>query len=125
MVLSKMFASVLNPSAIQTWATFLAGVAALAAAIAVFFQLRFARFSMGVNLLVKLEGDFESPDFRKRRQAAAQAIGTRDLSDVEDVLDFFETVGLLTRRRALDPHFLFEAGGSNLMMSPTPIFMRC
>jgi hypothetical protein len=67
--------------------------------------------SVSASLSFKLSDHFDSPDFRKLRSKAATALVTnQDLENADDVFDFFETVGLYVRRRALDEetaHALF------------------
>ena len=51
---------------------------------------------------MKLEDRFNSPDQRKIRSNAAQALlSNKKLIEAEEVFDFFETVGLLVRTGAL------------------------
>ena len=81
----------------------LAATAALVVAGVTCFQLRHARFALGVDLILKLEASFDGPETKAARSLAARALksGT-NAADLELVLDFFETVGALVRRRAVD-----------------------
>lgn len=78
-----------------------AGVAVPAALAGVVWQVRQARVATGVDILLRLETRFDEPDFREIRRAAAQALIQGPDSRIDDVIDFFETIGLLTRRRIL------------------------
>jgi len=83
-------------------------LAAVAAALIAAYQVYLSRFSLGVDLTLRLDERFESPEFQKKRCAAAHAIKRQPGSDIEDVLDFFESIGLLTRRGALDEEFVYS-----------------
>ncbi|MGA2986050.1 MAG: hypothetical protein ABSG32_19775 [Terriglobia bacterium] len=83
-------------------------LAAVAAALIAAYQVHLSRFSLGVDMTLRLDERFESPEFLKKRCAAAYAIRRKSGSDIEDVLDFFESLGLLTRRRALDQGFVYS-----------------
>jgi hypothetical protein len=83
-------------------------LAAVAAALIAAYQVCLSRFSLGVDLTLRLDERFESPEFLKKKYAAAHAIKEQPGSDIEDVLDFFESLGLLTRRGALDQEFVYS-----------------
>ena len=83
-------------------------LAAVAAALIAAYQVYLSRFSLGVDLTLRLDERFESAEFLKKRCAAAHAIKGQPGSDIEDVLDFFESLGLLTRRGALDQEFVYS-----------------
>ena len=73
--------------------------------IALWTQIRRSRFTQGVDLILKLENRFEGNLIKSARKRAAKAILNNRKSpggDVDDVLDFFEMVGLFYRRHALD-----------------------
>lgn len=76
--------------------------AALAAVIALILEGRRSRFALGVDLIMRLVDQFDSAEFRKRRMKAAKAIKEKTFEDADDVFDFFETIGMFTRRGALD-----------------------
>jgi hypothetical protein len=83
-------------------------LAAVAAALIAGYQVYLSRFALGVDLTLRLDERFESPEFLKKRHAAAYAIKQQPGSDIEGVLDFFESLGLLTRRGALDREFVYS-----------------
>jgi hypothetical protein len=91
--------------------TTLALVAALAAAVAagaavwaVVAESKRSRLALTVDLAMRLTDSFNSPLMLQRRRAAATALSAGDTTDhnIDHVLDFFESVGMLLRRGALD-----------------------
>lgn len=66
------------------------------------------RFSLGIDLILRLDTHFNSGEFRRKRNDAATGLLSGRLSTeaqrvaIDDVLNFFETVGFLTRRDVLD-----------------------
>jgi len=95
----------INYSAIMA----LAAILGLIVTMIIFLcESRRARFSLGIDLILRLDNYFNSVDFRKKRNEAATALLSGDLSSesqkvaVDDVLNFFETVGFLTRRGIID-----------------------
>jgi hypothetical protein len=80
-----------------------AALAALIVAVVTYLQLKHSRFALGVDLILKLETSFSSAEMKAERNRAANALkGNANLADIEPVLDFFETVGVLVRRQAID-----------------------
>lgn len=107
-------------SVMTAWGTV---VAALAAALAVWAALcqinkttRIAqqsrtdfKLSLAADLSMKLDDRFNSDEFREARSKAARALLSRNsLGDVEDVFDFFETVGRLVRTTALTEELAYN-----------------
>lgn len=63
------------------------------------------RFKLGIDLILKLGERFESEVMLKHRAAAAEALMAGDTKinlSVDAVFDFFEDVGFLLRRGAID-----------------------
>ena len=88
----------------------LAAIAALVVAAVTCLQLKHSRFALGVDLILKLEASFDSPDMKTARSLAAKALKDGgNTADVEPVLDFFETVGVLLRRRAIDQELAWDS----------------
>jgi len=86
-------------------AAYAAVIAAGAAVVGVYTESKRARFALGVDLLMKVDERFNSEQIRKARRAAAECLvdkTKKDVSDTDDLLDFFDSLGLLTRRGALD-----------------------
>ncbi len=78
-------------------------VAAVVAALALIAENQRSRFSTGVDLLLSLDDRFNSEGMRNvRRMAAQEIIGKKPAENVDEVLDFFEMVGLLVHKGALD-----------------------
>lgn len=95
-----------------TW-TAVAALAAVTTAVIIFFQVRqegrLNRLTMGVDALLRLSEEWSSPRMTRKRRRAAKALldGNPD-SNVDDVLDWFETVALLVRRGGFDEEFTWH-----------------
>jgi hypothetical protein len=91
--------------AISAWAAI---ITAFVAIIAVWVQERRARFSQGVDLVLKFDEVFESQEFKAKRRAVAGLILKQenlekgDTNAIEGLLNHFEMIGLLLRRGLLD-----------------------
>jgi len=87
-------------------------VAIILSIIILGFQLKRSRFSQSVDLILKLEERFSDSkamiDKRKQAAKALRSNPSSPSSDIEDVLDFFETLGLLVRRKALDEEMVWN-----------------
>lgn len=95
---------------IGSLAILLTALASLIVAIVAMRQLSFNRFALGVETVLKLDERFEK-EFVPKRIAAAIAL--KNLTEVnkpeiEPILDFFETVGLLARRKAIDEELVWS-----------------
>ena len=66
------------------------------------YQIHRARFNQSVDLLFRLENDFFGAAKRAQRALAARDLMQGKPLETEPILDFFETVALLLRRKALD-----------------------
>jgi hypothetical protein len=77
------------------------------AIIALWSQILRSAFSMSVQLTIKLDEQFNSDSFRILRSKGAKGILKNQYNDAEEVFDFFETVGLLVRRHALDKEMVW------------------
>jgi hypothetical protein len=80
------------------------------ALIAFLYQVRRARFTQSIDLLFRLENDFFGEDMREQRSEAARQMlrEAPDFTEAEDILDFFETVALLSRKKALDRYMIWH-----------------
>jgi hypothetical protein len=99
-------------SAIAAMAALLTSLVAVAA---LWYESKRWRFSMGIDLYMKLEERFNSDLMHKTRKAAARALlsdhvrpGTPDQTALEDTLDFFEMIGFLVSRGALDDKMVWH-----------------
>ena len=74
------------------------------------YQVHRARFNQSVDLLFRLENDFFGPAKVAQRASAAQNyLSNRDdFAEMEDILDFFETISMLTRKKALDLYIVWH-----------------
>jgi hypothetical protein len=73
---------------------------------ALLWQVHRARFNQSVDLLFRLENDFFGPAKRLQRVKASRDLLNGQFLEAEPILDFFETMGLLLRRGALDPEMV-------------------
>ena len=89
-------------------------VAALIAIYSIRAESRRSTFNLGVNLLFKMNDVFNSSGFvRKRKKAAKFLLKKPDLNEwdcveVEDILDFFQMIGSLTRKGVIDKTLAWE-----------------
>ena len=110
-----------NESLVTLGIAFVSAGAAIAAVWAVINQTNTARFATGVDLLFSLKARFESREYRvKRGWAVAALSGKAKLENVQGVLDFFETIGLLVRRKTLDAEMLRNTNKMNLFVFSNP-----
>jgi hypothetical protein len=96
---------------IPAWVPIL--ISALGASISLLafaYQVHRARFNQSVDLLFRLENDFFGSDKIAQRALAARnfASDPGDFAELEDILDFFETVAMLTRKGALDLYMVWH-----------------
>lgn len=95
-------------------ANLLAALAAVASAIiaivALYSEIRRSSFSLGVDILLRLNDRFDSSDMVETRRKVAVACLNKswDEVDVDDVLDFFEEVGFLSRRHGIDDEVVWH-----------------
>jgi hypothetical protein len=80
----------------------ISGVGTIISLSAFAYQVHRARFNQSVDLLFRLEADFFGSSKREQRAKAAKGMEKGDAVEAEPILDFFETMGLLLRRKALD-----------------------
>jgi hypothetical protein len=87
-------------------------LAVIVSVVTLIVSLRHNRFSMGVDILSRLNKEFDSTDMKGARTRAARAlqdIETREDSDVNKILDFFENLALLERRGAIDIELIWHS----------------
>lgn len=93
-------------NALAAWGTVAAAVGTFVAIIAAILtfvaQTKQSRFSLGVDILLKFDERWSSDDMIESRRCAARKLLAGDATGVDDVMDFFATVGLLLRRGVLD-----------------------
>ncbi len=94
----------MNYNAIAAWS---AVIASLVAMIALLLEQRAYRFSLSIDLILKMDERFDSSQMRRTRQAAAKALLNQRYDKAEDVLDFFETLGMLAKRKALNDEMVW------------------
>jgi hypothetical protein len=78
--------------------------------IAFAWQVHRARFTQSIDLLLRFEASFFGPEKREQRAKAAAGMLRQppEFQEAEDILDFFETIALLSRRRALDRYMVWH-----------------
>ncbi len=85
-------------------------VGVIVALYAIFSQGRAARFSATVENLWRFDDQLHGPEMCRERVAAAKALQAgKHVPEIVDVLNFFEFVGLMVRKGALDT----DAANSN------------
>lgn len=91
---------------LSAWAALITAVAAI---VALWLQGRWTRFSVSLDLLLRSEDQFRNNEkmLEKRRKAAQALLKGEIVTELDDVLDFFELVGLLMRRGALDEEMVW------------------
>lgn len=98
-------------TAVLAVATLILGIVVWVVAVA---EGRRSRFSLGVDVAMKLDEQWNEGYLDRRRSAAAALLlspdkrGSGDEDHIEDVLDFFETLGHLTKRGALDAEMVWS-----------------
>lgn len=94
-----------------------AGLSALIAIIAITLQINNIRRTRSIDLVLKFEDRFDSSQFKQIRNASAYSImqyrfpsgsGNIKASVNEEVFDFFETLGLMSRRYKLDEELIWN-----------------
>ena len=93
------------------WLALFALVGAVTAIVTVREQTKSFKLTIGADLAMKLDERFNEPSFCVERAHAAQALKSNEsVKEAENVFDFFDTIGLFVRLKALDPeiaHSLF------------------
>ena len=93
---------------ISVIALLVTSIAVIVSIVALILQLRRSKFALSVELLQKLDERFNCPDFYKKRKAAIESIKSKTFSDIHEILDFFETIGLLLKRGAVDKEMVWS-----------------
>src|SRR5712691_9623614 len=87
----------------------ISALAALAAGVGALWQAYLLRFSLKVQALFALDQKFNAPQFRRIRAAAARSLRDgRPALDVDEVIGFLDTLGLLLKRRTLDKEMVWH-----------------
>ena len=67
-----------------------------------------SRFSLGLEIILKMEERFNGEEMKKARRTAAKAlIENKNFDATDDVIDFFEMIGLLTRKGTIDSQMVW------------------
>ncbi len=84
-------------------------VTALIAIVALVIESKRSRFQMGVDMLLKFNDKFLSTDMLEVRRRAVKGILEGHNDQADDLLDFFETLGLLVRRKGIEDTFVWHS----------------
>lgn len=87
-------------------------LAVIVSVFALIASLRHSRFAMGVDILAKSADAYDSREMRAVRARAASHLLRKNSMpdpDVDHLLDFFEHIGLLQRRGAVDLELVWHA----------------
>lgn len=96
---------------------FMAIISSLIAIYAVINESKRSGFSLRIDLLFKINDQFNSLEFTlKRKNAAKLILNLKDKKDyskwvgseLDDILDFFQSISSLTERKALDVIIVWE-----------------
>jgi hypothetical protein len=85
-------------------------IALIASVASLGYQIWRTGLVQAADLLMRFEQNFFGPDKVKQRSLAAQnnLQNPDDFREMEDILDFFETIAMLTRKRALDIYMVWH-----------------
>jgi len=77
------------------------------------YQIWLIRFSNNADLILKLDDKFNNKDFVETRKRAASLIKSGKIISenkdaIEDILDFFETIGLMVKKGGLDKEIIWH-----------------
>jgi hypothetical protein len=87
-------------------------IGVLAAIGTVAWQIQHARFIKGIEVLLEFEKRFESQMLPARKSIAQKLLATPPERSAEDVLNFYEVIGMLLRHRALEPTMVWHVFGT-------------
>lgn len=74
-------------------------------------QVQQSKITLAVQILMKLEDDFDNPRMRAKRARAAKALQSqpgKGTADVDAILDFFEGVALYEQSGAIKTKFVWH-----------------
>ncbi|MEQ5838273.1 hypothetical protein N0A02_02315 [Paraburkholderia acidicola] len=74
-------------------------------------QVQQSKITLAVQVLMKLEDDFDNPRMRAKRARAAKALQSQPregTADIDAILDFFEGVALYERSGAIETEFVWH-----------------
>jgi len=95
--------------AIPAWLPVTISSAGTILAFAAFaWQVHRTRFNQSVDLLFRQENDFFGTAKKAQRVKAAHGLLAGQILEAEPILDFFETMALLQRRKALDKEMVWH-----------------
>ena len=93
-----------------TLTAFLTLLALIISIFSLAYQIWRTGLVQSADLLLRFEQNFFGPEKLKQRSQAAlnNLKNPEDFLEMEDILDFFETIAMLTRKRALDLYMVWH-----------------
>jgi hypothetical protein len=89
------------------WTSLVAILGVIAAIVESIRQSQSTKRTIAISVLLELEARFETESMlQKRKNASSSLLSGKNLDTVIDVLNFFELIGLLLRKDALDPQMI-------------------
>lgn len=90
-------------------------IASITAIYSVRAESKRSTYNLGVNLLFKMNDIFTNQEFLKKRRKAAKFLLRKetdfekwDCLELDDILDFFQTIGSLTKKGVIDQTLAWE-----------------
>lgn len=84
------------------WTSLVIAVSALIGVGVAIWQVRAAQFSLRVDNLLKMDAQFNSDWMLANRRRAAALLHDQGTAEIDTVLDFLDSLGLLVRKGAVD-----------------------
>jgi hypothetical protein len=81
----------------------------LATVLGLYWEAKRAQFQHGVEILLKFNDAFSSEVMQKARHRAASGLKENRHEEALDVLNFFETIALLVRKKAINEFFVWHS----------------
>jgi hypothetical protein len=104
------YPNLMTAEIITAWAAVGAAVAAIVGSFVASKSRSDFRLSLAADLSMKLEDRFDAKEFKETRSSAAKALlSKQNLENAEDIFDFFETLGLLVRTKAITKELAYNS----------------
>lgn len=113
--------SILEGMTAPAWSALVSSIALIVTITVQILEWRRTRFSRALDLIASMETRFESREFREQRRTAAYYLmgKTENILEgreaLEGVLSFFETLGFLYSKKAVDAQMVWHFFGSWLL----------
>jgi hypothetical protein len=104
------YSNLMTSEIITAWAAVSAAIAASGSVIVAVISRNDCRLSLAADLAMKLEDRFDAKGFKEVRSSAANALlSKQNWENAEDIFDFFETLGLLVRTKAVTKELAYNS----------------